>query len=292
MERPTAVRQADPRRAGHNLRAMTLDRPAETGPNGAPARAEAELVPASLRSAAAYSWRILLIVAIVVVAGLAFTRLRPLLAPVIAALFLAVPLVPLANRLRRHHIPNTAATIVAMLMSLVVVAGALVIVEQRATNRIASLDFSLQEGLARVGRSLARTGLVTEREVVTGIDRASAEFLGAVGGAGGIISGATVGLNVLAQAAIALFILFFFVRDGPRLWASLVGLFGRRRSTVDQLGRRAWRTLGAYVRGIVLVAAFDAALIGAAMRAIGVPFVATVTLLTFVGAFTRSSGRS
>lgn len=63
----------------------------------------------------------------------------------------------------------------------------------------------------------------------------------------------------------------------------------RREKLVDDLGRHAWATLAGYVRGMVVVALFDAVLIGLALFVLGVPLVLSLTLVVFIGASSRSS---
>ncbi|MBA2261589.1 MAG: AI-2E family transporter [Solirubrobacterales bacterium] len=54
---------------------------------------------------------------------------------------------------------------------------------------------------------------------------------------------------------LALFITFFVLFDGPRMWSWLVGVFPRdHRAAVGPAGERAWGALVAYMRGIVIVA--------------------------------------
>ncbi|HWH05585.1 MAG TPA: AI-2E family transporter, partial [Gaiellaceae bacterium] len=57
------------------------------------------------------------------------------------------------------------------------------------------------------------------------------------------------------------------------------------RVHVDRIGHLAWGTLGGYLRGVMIVAAFDALLIGIALWLLGVPLVLPLALLTFVGGF-------
>jgi putative heme transporter len=93
-------------------------------------------------------------------------------------------------------------------------------------------------------------------------------------------------LELLVGTLLALFLLFFFLKDGDRIWAWLVGLFPRRaRADVDAIGHRNWAVLGGYLRGVAIVALVDAVLIGAALAALGIPFVLPLALLTFLGGF-------
>jgi putative heme transporter len=70
------------------------------------------------------------------------------------------------------------------------------------------------------------------------------------------------------------------------MWQWLVRLFpDRSQYDLTAAGRRAWTTLTAYVRGTVIVAAFDAVLIGLGTALLGVPLAVPIAILTFLGAF-------
>ncbi|MDP8959110.1 MAG: AI-2E family transporter, partial [Actinomycetota bacterium] len=81
-------------------------------------------------------------------------------------------------------------------------------------------------------------------------------------------------------------ILFFFVKDGEQI----SGWFLRQvdeqyRDDVRALSRRAWQTVAAYLRGLAVVAFFDAVVIGIGLLVIGVPLVVPLVTLTFFGGF-------
>jgi predicted PurR-regulated permease PerM len=85
---------------------------------------------------------------------------------------------------------------------------------------------------------------------------------------------------------LVMFILFFFLRDGKRIWDWIVGLAPRRaRSPIRGAAERAWWTLGGYVRATVLVAFVDAIGIGTGVAILRVPLALPLAALVFLGAF-------
>lgn len=95
---------------------------------------------------------------------------------------------------------------------------------------------------------------------------------------------------MVAGAALTLFLVFFFLKDGPRLWEWVVRLFPQtRRADVREAGEIGWRTIGAYLRGTAVVALVDAVFIGLALLVLGVPLVLAITtgslLWGVIGAF-------
>jgi putative heme transporter len=83
-----------------------------------------------------------------------------------------------------------------------------------------------------------------------------------------------------------LFATYFFLADGPRIWSWVVRLAPRAgRQHVDSSGRVAWISLTQFVRATVIVAATDAIGIMIVAAILGVPFVAAIGVLVFLGSF-------
>ena len=83
-----------------------------------------------------------------------------------------------------------------------------------------------------------------------------------------------------------MFSLFFFLYDGPGIWAWIVRLFPRgARAKVLSSGAIAWNQLKAFTRATILVAGVDALGIGLGAFVLGVPFASGIALLVFVGSF-------
>jgi predicted PurR-regulated permease PerM len=101
-----------------------------------------------------------------------------------------------------------------------------------------------------------------------------------------LLGGARSALEIAVGALLALVILFFFLKDGPRMFAWAVEhLEGERRDTARELGLVVWGQLSAFARGQTFIAAFDAAATAIALLVIGVPLVVPLTLVTFLGGF-------
>lgn len=95
----------------------------------------------------------------------------------------------------------------------------------------------------------------------------------------------TIG-EVLAGAFIALFAVFFFLKDGGGFFAGFCGLFpAHRQPEIRELGERAWTVLKRYLLGLAFVAVVDSSFIALALLTIGVPLVLPLAVITFFGAF-------
>src|SRR5690606_28199734 len=101
------------------------------------------------------------------------------------------------------------------------------------------------------------------------------------------VLGATSSVASVATGAILMvFCLFFFLKDGRRIWHWFVRLAPKRaRERINEAGIRGWITLGGYTRTQILVAFVDAVGIGIGAAILGLPLVLPLAILVFLGAF-------
>jgi predicted PurR-regulated permease PerM len=101
-----------------------------------------------------------------------------------------------------------------------------------------------------------------------------------------VVSGGKIFLEILAGLVLMLFITFFLLKDGDRIWAWLTGLLApERQQRTRPAGAAAWQALVYYVRGTITVAAIHAVVIGAALWVLGVPLLVPLVILVFLAAF-------
>jgi predicted PurR-regulated permease PerM len=97
--------------------------------------------------------------------------------------------------------------------------------------------------------------------------------------------GTTVGL-LTAGAILALFCLFFFLKDGRQLWLGFVQVFPRSaRPQIDYAGTAAWQTLSRYTRTSVFVALVDATGIGLGAWILGLNLWVPIFIVVFLTSF-------
>ncbi|MDP3208769.1 MAG: AI-2E family transporter, partial [Rhodoglobus sp.] len=87
-----------------------------------------ETVPPALKIAAAYSWRILLVVGVLAVLVFAVIQFRDIVVPLFVAVLLGALLVPLVNWLMSHRWPKWLAIVVPLVATLSFVTGLVVLV--------------------------------------------------------------------------------------------------------------------------------------------------------------------
>jgi predicted PurR-regulated permease PerM len=262
------------------------------GPIGTPAEPSSETIAGSvtpgMRIAAAWAWRFLVVVAALWVVLYAVGYLRELTIPIAIALLLSA----LLNPVRRFLVakgwrPGLAATTV-FLVGLLAVVGVIYLVVRQLISGAQDLADQVTAGFDAI-----RTWLVTgplqlsQADLDSAFDsvkQAAVENRDTL--TSGAVSTATTAGHVVTGMVLVLFILFFFLRDGHRIWTWIVGLAPRKaRTRIDGAAQRAWTTLAGYVRATVLVAFVDAVGIGIGLLIVGVPLAVPLTALVFLASF-------
>lgn len=287
------------------------DQPVTDQPVTAPPRADAETAadrgrPASpaarprakasdtaavsrpVRTGSEWAWRFLVIAAAVAVLGYVVARFSLVVFPIVVALLLAALLQPAVARLRSWGVPRGLAAAIVFVSGIAVVVGTLVGVGTLLAAGIPDISANVLQGIDQVRNWLTTGPLqLSEQdlnEMVAGIQRTIQENQNRI--ASGALATAGVAVEIVAGVVLVLFVTFFFLYDGDGIWRWCVRLFPRgARTHIAEAGQRAWATLGGYVRGIVLVAAFDALFIAILLLALRVPLVAPLAMLVFLGAF-------
>jgi len=258
---------------------------ADAGPTQRPAQPRA---PGWLERSAGWAWRLLILGALLYAVFRLISTLRLVLLPCVAALLFTALLQPLTQRLRRSGLPALAATWCTVLAALAILAGVAVLAAtqtsadyQGLVTDVGHTTASLQRWLAGAPFHLHRAGL---EELSNRLLTFLRQHQSAV--AGTVVSGGKIFLEVLAGLALTLFVTFFLLKDGDRIWAWLTSFLGPEpRARARGAGGAAWLALTYYVRGTVAVAAIHAVVIGFALWVMGVPLLVPLVILVFLAAF-------
>jgi predicted PurR-regulated permease PerM len=247
-------------------------------------------VPPGLQIAAAWSWRVLLVVAVVFALGWLARYLSEVMVPVAIAVLLAALLSPVANQLRSWGLPRGAATAGTVLGGLALIVASLVLIGTQIAVQASTLSGNVVQGFDQLLDYL-RNGPIpisdTWLDSDEWVDRISnflrdsqsllAEYAAAIGTGAG---------HFLAGFAITLFTLFYFLYDGRGIFTFLLNFVPpASRSRVDEAARKGWRSLSAYMRATILVAAVDAVGVLIVALILGVPVAPALAALVFIGAF-------
>ncbi|MFD5821999.1 AI-2E family transporter [Nesterenkonia xinjiangensis] len=251
-----------------------------------------EDIPWGVRIAAAWAWRVLLILAFTGVLLWLLSYVSLLIIPLLVAALLSTLLRPVHDFLRRLRFPRILAAITTILLLIAFVLGLLFQVGQQIITGFAEMADQVRTGVMElvamaeeVGRDLGVSISAEEfdqwiAEVTQWVQDNSESILG-----GAMSIGSTAG-NLVVGLILALFTLIFFLSDGRRIWDFSVHFVPRKfRPAIHGAGRRGWTSLGTYVRVQVFVAAVDAVGIGIGAALLGVPLAMPVAVLVFLGSF-------
>jgi putative heme transporter len=245
-------------------------------------------VPSWLATWAAWSWRLLVVLLGASVLIVVATELALVTVPVILALILATLAVPPARVLERIGAPPAIASLVVVLGGFVLVVGGVAALVPSFLEQVRDLGPTVRDAGIRALDWLETGPIGIDRDQLADLGNQIFEGLQAQGGAvatGALSFVASLVEGILA-VILALILLFFFVKDGERIWAWMVARTpDAHRPMVVALGRRSWEALAGYVRGTALVALIDAVGIGLGLAIVGVPLVLPLTVLVFVGGF-------
>ncbi len=250
-------------------------------------------VPWPLRVAAAWSWRALVVVAAATAAVWGGQRLSMLFLPVAIALLLTVLLEPLVTWLNKKvRLPRTAAAAVGLVLALLAVVATISQAASQVIRQVpsllgkayAGLDDTiawLRDGPLKLNTDYVDRMVASLQDEVSSFLQANTQAL-----ASGALSVTSSLAALVSGTLIMLFCLFFFLKEGRRIWLWVVRLLpGPAREPVHESAIRGWVTMGAYVRTQIKVAAIDAAGIGLGAYFLGIPMVVPITVLVFFGSF-------
>ncbi|MGW9402960.1 AI-2E family transporter [Arthrobacter sp. NPDC055585] len=236
---------------------------------------------AALRSA-----QLLLVLLLVGVAVYALRQVTLVVIPLLLALILAAAIAPFVNWLRRKGWPGALATGTSFLLLLVVFGGLVTGIVFAVRSEWSTLVDQAVAGFDEL-YSMVQSGpfafddaaISDARDTV--LDFATSSTVG-----NGAIAGISAAGSFATGFVLMAVVLFFFLKDGEKIWAFILRWFrGERRQKAALAGARTMEVLGGYVRGTAIVAAVDAVCIGAALFILGVPLALPLAVIVFVGAF-------
>jgi predicted PurR-regulated permease PerM len=244
-------------------------------------------VPFGARVAAAWAAVVALIGVVAVGLVVALSQVRLVVWAIVGALLICAVLEPGVAGLRALGLRRFLAATIGFVGFIVVVAGALALIGHQVAGQLDELGTQRGEGLRELRGWLSDTFGVSAGDLDQLAEQARGTIEDNAGGlAGSFTAVAGTAGEVLSGTVLAMFLTFFFLADGRRIWTWIVGTFPRSaRAAVDPAGERAWGALVAYMRGIIVVALADATLIAIALLVLGVPLVLPLAVLTFLGAF-------
>ncbi|WP_327697348.1 AI-2E family transporter [Streptomyces sp. NBC_00459] len=243
---------------------------------------------AALRTTARASAESLLILLMLAVALWILGRMWSVVWPLVVGLLLTTLTWPPTRFLRRRGWKPALAASTVTLLFLLVALGFVALIAVPVASQSGELTDGVVEGIQKLREWAAGPPLnIGDAQIDKAFDTAVSRAQDGLGSVVGVaVTGVSTVVNGLVTAVLALFLMFFFLKDGPRFLPWLAHqLPGRLAVDVPTVAARGWDTLGAFVRSQAIVGLLDAVLIGLGLWILGVPLVLPLAVLTFVSAF-------
>jgi putative heme transporter len=246
-----------------------------------------ESIPVSVEIAGQWAWRILAVVAVLVVFGLLVINLRAIVIPFMIAILLSALLVPFRAFLIRHHWPRWLAVLVALVLAVVIIGGLILIVVIEVRHGFPDLEKQTIKAYSNFQTFLAAPPFnIDKAQYTTYVDQiAKAIQQSGALTSGGVTVAKTAG-DLLTGLLLTIFASVFLVLDGKRVWSWVVRLFPRRaRPAMQGAGEAGWKTLTVFIRVQLFVAAVDAVVIGVGAWLLGLPLALPIAIVVFLASF-------
>jgi predicted PurR-regulated permease PerM len=232
------------------------------------------------------SAQVLLILAVAMVSVYALMQIKLLVIPVLIALILAAAIGPFVNMLRRRGIPGGLATGIAFIGLLLLLAGVSTVIYFSVRNQWGELAQQATSGLDELEQFLLTGPVPIEQEQLNEAREGLIQFATSSQVRSGAITGLSVVTEFITGATLMVVILFFFLKDGAKIWNFFLRPFtGQREAKLRRVGSRTLEVLGGYVRGTAIVALVDTVAIGAALVILQVPLAFPLAIVVFMTAF-------
>jgi putative heme transporter len=253
-----------------------------------PANADDASVEPIIRKAAAWSWRLLAILAAVVAVLWVVKKLEVIVVPVLLALMISALLVPAVDWMDRRGLRRGGAVALVLLGGFAILGGILAFVIIQFVYGLPDLTEQVTRSIDSTRRWLIEGPLHLRGEQIDNAGNAAIQALHnnqAKLTSGALATAATI-TELVTAAVLALFTLIFFLYGGRNIWQYVTKIFPADvRDRVREAGRAGYWSLIGYVRATFLVALVDAAGVGTGLAIMSIPLALPLASLVFLGAF-------
>lgn len=254
----------------------------------APGEGRGPKVQRASRNLAIASAQLLLIAAAAYLLFWILGKLWSILLPIVLGLLIATVLWPATRFLRKHRWPPALAAAVVLLAFITAFIGIIAAIAPSVADQVTELADAASAALEDVQGWLQGPPFsLGEDQIGDAVDSAINSIQSnAQDIAGYALTGLTAVGNSLLNLVLALILVFFFLKDGPRWVPWLSAQTGPQAARhVAALSYKSWATLSEFIRQQALVGFIDAFFIGIGLWILGVPLVIPLAVLTFFGGF-------
>ena len=248
---------------------------------------DSRTVGPALRRAGDYGWRLLILGIAAYLLFRVLVRFELVFIAVFLALVIASLIRPPVSLLSRY-MPRPVGVLITVLGCLALLTGLGWLVTYSVSSESGGLAGEFRGGVDRIRNWLQGAPFHVNPSTLSNLQSKLGTWLSqhrsmllnqALNEAGRFV-------DVVTGLALAVFCSIFFTSSGERMWLWFLNqLPYSTRDTWSRCGQTAWHTFAGYTRGVILVAAANATMVGVALKLLRVPLVLPLTLLDFVLSF-------
>lgn len=232
------------------------------------------------------SVQILLVTALGALAVWALLQVRLLVIPVLIALILASAAAPLVAWLRRKGWSPMLAAWTTLLGGILVLGGIITAIVFAVRGQWDSLVESATEGFDDLLGWVQDLPIPIDQQQIDDARDAIIDFVTSAEFGQTALTGVSRATEFVTGLILMLVVLFFFLKDGDRIWAFFMRPFrGERLERGRRVGTTSVKVLGGYIRGTAIVAFVDAFFIGLGLAILQVPLALPLAVIVFLTAF-------
>jgi predicted PurR-regulated permease PerM len=229
------------------------------------------------------------IILVVVVAGgliLGIQQVTVVTIPLVLALIFASAFAPVMRWMRARGVPSLVATLLTLLTIVVLLTGVGWLIVRAVRDQWDTLSSQAQAGFQDLLDWVGTLPFDIDHEQIDEWVATATDFVTSAQFGAGALAGVSAIANFVTGFVLMVVMLFFFLKDGPELWAFLLRPFrGENYARAVRIGDKSVAVLGSYVRGTAAVAAVDAIGIGIGLWILQVPLWLPLAMLVFLLAF-------
>ena len=247
-----------------------------------------EAVPPLIRKAAAWAWRLLVIIGLAVALLWVIQRLEVIVVPIALALMVTALMIPAVDFLDRRGAPRGGAVALVLLTGIAIVGGVLTFVISQFVTGLPGLVEQVTQSIDSARTWLIEGPAHLSKDQITNAGNSAIEALrnNQTKLTSGALSTAATVTEIVTGALLTLFTLIFFLHGGRNIWLFVTKIFPQNvQERVRDAGRAGFNSLIGYVRATFLVALVDAVGIGTGLAIMGIPLALPLASVVFLGAF-------
>jgi putative heme transporter len=239
-------------------------------------------LPVWVRPLGTLSWTIVGVTVVLIILFVLIALLSEVLIPFLVAWIVAILTVPLVDRLERWRVKRWLGAALVTLLGLGVVVGVAALIVTSIVNQAEQIGSGVDAATDEASTWLESVDL---RAGTVGDVRAS---LGGVAGGlrGGVVGGfVNSAVAFLVGFVLALFVLMFLLKDWKTVRAWGAAHLAPEQSLGERIQDEITAVFRGYYKGMTMIAASNAAVIGLGSLILGVPLPGTIVVVTFVFAY-------